>query len=222
MFKAALQILAASFLAACLTQAAQAEKRVALIMGNSAYENVGRLANPSNDAEAMAATLKAAGFDVVDLKRDLKVVEMRRVLRDLSAVARDADVAIIYYAGHGIEIDGTNYVIPTDAVLEHDIDAYDETNSRIRIDRIIRLIEHADAGMVMMIGVQSNQVPRTLDLSRPLRQWGILVGIGGFHMSGVISIARTLSPLKGKMNSVAGSSFSQIGIFAAPSGRCRC
>ena len=69
-----------------------------------------------------------------------------------------------------------------------DIHAYDETNSRIRIDRIARLIKAADAGMVMMVGVQSNQVPRTLDLSRPLRKLGIQVGIGGFHMSGVISM----------------------------------
>ena len=69
-----------------------------------------------------------------------------------------------------------------------EIHAYDETNSRIRIDRITAVIQAADAGMVMMVGVQSNQVPRTLDLSRPLRSAGIQVGIGGFHMSGVISM----------------------------------
>jgi hypothetical protein len=72
--------------------------------------------------------------------------------------------------------------------VDIDIHAFDETNSRIRIDRIARLMEDAGAGMVMMIGVQSNQVPRTLDLSRPLRKRGIQVGIGGFHMSGVISM----------------------------------
>ena len=69
-----------------------------------------------------------------------------------------------------------------------DIHAIDETNSRVRIDRIAKLVKAADAGMVMMVGVQSNQVPRTLDLSRPLRAQGIQVGIGGFHMSGVISM----------------------------------
>ena len=61
---------------------------------------------------------------------------------------------------------------------------------RIRLDRIARLIEAAGAGMVMMVGVQSNQFPRALDLSRPLRKRGIQVGIGGFHVSGVISHAR--------------------------------
>jgi len=72
--------------------------------------------------------------------------------------------------------------------VDIDIHAYDETNTRIDTGRIARLIEAADAGMVMMVGVQSNQVPRTLDLSRPLRARGIQVGIGGFHMSGVISM----------------------------------
>jgi len=69
-----------------------------------------------------------------------------------------------------------------------DIHAIDETNSRVHVDRIAKMVKAADAGMVMMIGVQSNQVPRTLDLSRPLRAQGIQVGIGGFHMSGVISM----------------------------------
>jgi radical SAM superfamily enzyme YgiQ (UPF0313 family) len=74
------------------------------------------------------------------------------------------------------------------ADVDIDIHAFDETNTRIHPERLARLIEAADAGMVMMVGVQSNQVPRTLDLSRPLRQRGIQVGIGGFHMSGVISM----------------------------------
>jgi len=69
-----------------------------------------------------------------------------------------------------------------------DIHVFDETNTRVRIDRITAMIKAADTGMVMMVGVQSNQVPRTLDLSRPLLKAGIQVGIGGFHMSGVISM----------------------------------
>jgi radical SAM superfamily enzyme YgiQ (UPF0313 family) len=77
-------------------------------------------------------------------------------------------------------------VLGADTDIE--IHAVDETNSRVRIDRIEAMIKAADTGMVMMVGVQSNQVPRTLDLSRPLRKAGIQVGIGGFHMSGVISM----------------------------------
>jgi len=69
-----------------------------------------------------------------------------------------------------------------------DIHVYDETNTRIRPDRLARMIEAAGDGMVMLVGVQSNQFPRALDLARPLRARGIKVGIGGFHVSGVLSM----------------------------------
>src|SRR5580692_11507765 len=135
---------AAVVIAICSTwffsQSAFADKRVALVLGNSAYQKVNPLVNPVNDSGAIAATFKSAGFDVVELKRDLNVSEMRRALRDFSDTVRDADVAIVYYAGHGIEIDGTNYIIPTDAVLERDIDAFDEA---IPLDRILTVIEPA-------------------------------------------------------------------------------
>jgi uncharacterized caspase-like protein len=72
------------------SQPAFAEKRVALVMGNSAYRNVVSLANPANDSEAMSAIFKKAGFDVVELKRDLSVSEMRRAPRDFSDRVRDA------------------------------------------------------------------------------------------------------------------------------------
>ena len=86
-----------------------AEKRVALVLGNSAYRNVAPLANPVNDRARIASTLKEAGFDVVDSRRDLAAVEIRRALRDFADKARDADIAVVYYAGHGIEVDGANY-----------------------------------------------------------------------------------------------------------------
>jgi molybdenum cofactor biosynthesis enzyme MoaA len=77
-------------------------------------------------------------------------------------------------------------------VLGPDVDielhAFDETNSRIKPDRIARLIERAGSGMVMLVGVQSNQFPRALDIARPLRERNIAVGIGGFHVSGVMSM----------------------------------
>ena len=72
--------------------------------------------------------------------------------------------------------------------FEFEIHALDESNTRIRPERIAKMIEGADAGMVMLVGVQSNQTPRALDIARPLRAKGIPVAIGGFHMSGVISM----------------------------------
>src|SRR5437764_3114925 len=130
--------LAAALLLVC--EPAWAGKRVALIIGNSAYQNVPPLANPINDGAIMAATLKGAGFDVVDSRHVLSAVEARRALRDFSDAARDADIAVVYYAGHGMEVDGTNYLIPVDATLETDTDVLDETLS---LDRVLVAVEPA-------------------------------------------------------------------------------
>ncbi|HMF57910.1 MAG TPA: radical SAM protein [Pyrinomonadaceae bacterium] len=78
--------------------------------------------------------------------------------------------------------------------VEIDIHAFDETNTRIRPDRIASLVESADKGMVMLVGVQSNQFPRALDIAAPLRERGIMVAIGGFHVSGTIAMLRERDP----------------------------
>jgi uncharacterized caspase-like protein len=130
--------LVAALLFVC--QPALAEKRVALVVGNSNYKNAAVLPNPANDAAAVAATLKGAGFDIVEARFDLQATDMRRTLRDFADQARDSDIAVVYYAGHGIEIDGTNYLIPTDARLERDTDIYDEAFS---LDRVLLAIEPA-------------------------------------------------------------------------------
>jgi uncharacterized caspase-like protein len=131
----------AAVLAVCFAdQSAWADKRVALIIGNSNYQNVVALTNPANDAAAITEMFRSAAFDIVESRRDLKNTEMRRALRDFTEKARDADIAVIYYAGHGMEVDGSNYLIPVDAVLERDTDAYDEA---IALDRILQAIEPA-------------------------------------------------------------------------------
>ncbi len=119
---------------------AHADRRVALVIGNSAYQNATQLPNPANDAAAVAALFKSVGFEVVESKHDLGSSDMRRTVREFAAEAAKADVAVVYYAGHGIEVDGTNYLIPVDAALVRDTDVEDET---ISLDRIMRLIEPA-------------------------------------------------------------------------------
>jgi radical SAM superfamily enzyme YgiQ (UPF0313 family) len=89
-----------------------------------------------------------------------------------------------------------------------DIHAFDETNTRIRVRRLAAMIEAAGAGMVMLVGVQSNQMPRALDLAKPFRERGIQVGIGGFHVSG------TLSMLKGVDAHVERATQMGISLFA--------
>ena len=96
---------------------ALAERRVALVIGNSAYRNAAALPNPKRDAAALADKLKALGYEVT-LKTDLDYDQMRRALRAFSRIADGADVAVVFYAGHGMEAGGVNYLIPVDAKLE--------------------------------------------------------------------------------------------------------
>jgi uncharacterized caspase-like protein len=119
---------------------AHADKRVALVIGMSKYRNVEQLPNPDNDASVVAELLRKSGFDTVDSRRDLTIAEMRRAVREFAEAARDADIAVIYYAGHGIEVDGANYLIPIDAHLVSDFDVEDET---VSLDRLLKALEPA-------------------------------------------------------------------------------
>jgi hypothetical protein len=93
------------------------------------------------------------------------------------------------------------------ADVEIDIHAFDETNTRVMPDRLSVMIRAADSGMVMLVGVQSNQFPRALDLARPLRARGILVCIGGFHVSGVLSMLGGVDPDLDKARAIGASLF---------------
>lgn len=139
---------------------AQAGHRVALVIGNSAYKSVPRLANPANDATLVGGMFKKAGFDSVDVRLDLNVGEMRKALREFGGRARDAEVAVIYYAGHGIELDGTNYLIPTDATLETDSDVLDET---LPLDRAMFAVEPAkQLRLIILDACRDNPFAKTM------------------------------------------------------------
>src|SRR5262249_11611313 len=113
---------------------------VALVIGNGAYRSVARLANPVHDAAGIAALFRKAGFARVQMMQDLDAAALRRAIREFSDVAREADVAVVYFAGHGMEVNGTNYLIPIDARLERDTDVEDEG---VSLDRVIQLLEPA-------------------------------------------------------------------------------
>jgi uncharacterized caspase-like protein len=164
-------LLAAALMLVC--QPALAEKRVALVLGNAAYQNVPPLANPVNDGAVIAAKLGAAGFDVVDSRHDLSAIETRRALRDFADRARDADIAVVYYAGHGMEVDGTNYLIPVDAKLERDTDVYDEAFS---LDRILLAVEPAkQLRLVILDACRDN--PFTKNMKRTIASRSIGRGL---------------------------------------------
>ena len=120
--------------------AAFAEKRVALVVGNGAYQHAAPLPNPTRDAKAITQMFQAAGFDTVLLRNDVGNLDFKRALRDFFAVAKGADIAVVFFAGHGIQIADQNYLIPVDARLAQDYDATDEA---ISLDRVIEAIEPA-------------------------------------------------------------------------------
>ena len=163
-------------LASCLASGpALANKRVALVIGNSNYQNAPQLANPANDAAAMAEMFRKASFEVVDFRRDLKNLEMRRALREFSDKARGADIAVIYYAGHGLEVDGVNYVVPVDAVLERDSDADDEA---VSLSRVLVAAEPATKlRLVILDACRDN--PFTKKMRRTLASRGLGRGLVG-------------------------------------------
>ncbi|MGL4560656.1 MAG: caspase family protein, partial [Afipia sp.] len=158
-------VAAALIVLLCVTGAnpALADKRVALVIGNSAYKSVTPLPNPAKDAAAIGAMLIKAGFEVIDAREDLPVADMKRMIRDFSDKVRDADIAVVFYAGHGIEVDGTNYLIPVDARLERDIDVEDET---VSLDRIVRILDPAKKlRLVILDACRDNPFDRSMKRS---------------------------------------------------------
>jgi formylglycine-generating enzyme required for sulfatase activity len=117
---------------------ASAEKRVALVIGNADYK-IGRLANPVNDAEAVAEAFKSQlKFDQVILRKDLKFAGLREALREMARASAGAELGVVFFAGHGIEVGGRNYLIPTDAALAAPADIELEA---IPLDTVLRQLD---------------------------------------------------------------------------------
>ena len=100
-------------------------KRVALLIGNSRYRHAARLGTPENDIRLLKKTLNQIGFSSVSVRLDLTIDGFRKALQEFSKIAEAADVALLYYSGHALQVDGVNYVIPVDARIrtDRDIDA---------------------------------------------------------------------------------------------------
>ncbi len=114
-------VLGVAVLASVLPAQAAPDRRVALVIGNSAYTAVPRLANPQRDATAISASLKRLGFEVVE-GYDLKMDEMTSIVREFAQKLDGAKAGVVYYAGHGIAVGDENYLIPVDASLKSEAD----------------------------------------------------------------------------------------------------
>ncbi|MDR7124429.1 caspase family protein [Pseudotabrizicola sp. 4114] len=138
---------------------ALAEKRIALVIGNSAYSNATALANPRNDARALADKLASMQFTVM-LHEDLDGQTFRIALGEFSEAALNADIALVFYAGHGIEMAGQNYLIPVDARMRSESTAQFET---IPLEQVLESVRGAKKlGMVLLDACRDNPFANTM------------------------------------------------------------
>jgi invasion protein IalB len=142
-------------------------RRVALVIGNSAYQNVPMLPNPSRDADRVGDALRAVGFQSVTVVNNLTHDKMLDALRSFAVQASHADWAVVYYAGHGMEVAGTNYLIPVDAVLKTDRDVSLEA---IPLDQVLNVVDRASGLRLVMLDACrdnpfANQMKRTLAMA---------------------------------------------------------
>ncbi|MBB4392620.1 caspase family protein [Bradyrhizobium sp. ERR14] len=145
------------------------EQRVALVIGNSNYKNAPQLANPDNDAESMAKFLNSAGFEVV-AATDLTQNDMLRVVQDFSAKvsARGPNtVAMVYYAGHGVQLAGENYLVPVDAKVSNQTEL---VNNSVRLVDVMSTLETIPSRMriVILDACRNNPFPDVNDAGRGL------------------------------------------------------
>jgi tetratricopeptide (TPR) repeat protein len=181
-------------------------RRIALIVGNSKYKSVPKLTNPPHDAEAIAATFRAIGFDTVTLANDATHDVFVDALRKFAVEAETADWAVVYYAGHGIEMNGINYLIPVDAVLAADRDVQFEA---VPLDQVLIAVEGAKKlKLVLLDACRDNPFAPTM--RRTSAPDTVAASTGGAKV-GTRSIGRGLGEVK-----VSGAT---LVVFAAKNGQ---
>lgn len=161
--------------------AAADEKRIALVIGNGQYDFVTNLSNPANDAADLTKTLKRMGFEVTS-GVNLDYRQMRLALRDFAEDAEDADMVLVYFAGHGIEIENTNYLIPVNAELRRDTDVEFEA---IRLDAVVNALSASDGLKIVLVDAcRNNPFLSEMLVSSATRSIGR--GLGRIDPSGVV------------------------------------
>jgi uncharacterized caspase-like protein len=140
---------------------ALAEKRVALVIGNSAYQFAPQLKNPRNDAEDMASALSRLGFEVV-AGYDLDERALSQKVRDFARALDGAEIALFFYAGHGLQVKGQNYLAPVNAALKVETDLDFET---LPLDLVLKQMRSARVSLVFLDACRDNPLTRSLRAS---------------------------------------------------------
>jgi hypothetical protein len=150
-------------------QTPPADQRVALVIGNSNYQSAPKLANPGNDAQSMSQLLNSAGFEVTRAT-DLTRTDMVRVVQDFTAKVAErgpGTVAMIYYAGHGVQVEGENYLLPVDAKISS---SYDLEGNSLRLVDLMGTLDAITSRMriVVLDACRNNPFPQANDAGRGL------------------------------------------------------
>ena len=162
------------FLAVATSPCFSQGKRVALVIGNSAYKHTAVLANPANDAEDIAKTFTGLGFQVTKAV-NLSKTEMDRAVTAFATALKGAEVGVFFYAGHGMQVSGQNYLVPTDATLEASSALDFET---VRLDAIQRIMEQETPTNVLFLDAcRDNPLTRNLARSMGTRSGAIGKGL---------------------------------------------
>ena len=195
-------------LLALLPSTALADKRVALVIGNSAYKHAGELANPKNDAADMAAALKKLGFQVID-GFDLDKASLDRKIRDFATALSGADVGLFFYAGHGLQVAGQNYIVPVDAQLTT---ASALEFEMVRLDLVHRIMEReAQTNILFLDACRNNPLARNL-----ARVMGTRSGEIGRGLAAVESGSGTLISFSTQPGNVASDGSGRNSPFTGP------
>ena len=178
-----------------LPSAVHAQKRVALVIGNSSYQHAGELANPKNDATDMAASLRSAGFQVIE-GYDLNKAALDRKIRDFATALRGAQAGLFFYAGHGLQVSGQNYIVPVDAELTTEAALDFEM---VRLDLVHRTMEREAPTNILILDACRNN-PLARNLARAMGTRSATIGRG---LAAVESGAGTLISFSTQPGNVA-------------------
>jgi hypothetical protein len=154
-------------------------RRVALIIANGRYANAPQLTNPIADSKLIEASLRRAGFDDVQTRTNLGKAAVEAELRAFGNRAEGADVALFYYAGHGIEAGGQNYLIPTDAKLQRDRDLDIEAT---RLDTVMQVVSSARMRLIILDACRNN--PFDASMQRSIRTRAVTRGLAVIEPEG--------------------------------------
>ena len=184
--------LALAFMGLLLLSAdAQPQRRVALVIGNGTYEEAGTLTNPVNDAADIAAKLRDLGFEVIE-GNDLGKRALERKIGAFSDALDGAGVGLFYYAGHGLQVDGRNFIVPVDARLDVPAKLRLET---VQIDDILDIMEQqTTTSLVFLDACRNNPFVRKLKRTATNRSAIALAGLAQFDSTRGSFIAFSTAP----------------------------